>query len=452
MATWPTSLPLPSINMNGTVTRPKINTQMDGRNRSRRRWTGKQEVFSVSWVFDETEITTFETFVDVTLKGGSLFFDIDLTVDGALTTVSVRFQRGEYGKQYQAHNHWRISAVLEREIAQGVNDPDQTFAPLYFQPEFVITEDTLLGEQHRNALLRVQGVTTLTPIVLTTLFADNSAEYLPVGIQHEGGQGDVIIRMLEDGDDGTTVDPFTLATQLGIHIYSFEDPSFYSLDPGGGLDIMYDQNPDDTQDIESLRATDDSRKAGISGTALQCRITGNKNFEAFQPNDGLNGKGCFIMVANMQTSGLFDLLGIGGSFDRPKFAFNASNGGYTWTWGGGGTQNDSQASGAFTATLGEIALYMCYVPAGVAAPKGWVNGEDIGINPTDTGTWQSNWWWVTIFCKDDANESVACDTDIYEFYIATTGTGDSAEGLTEAQFLELAEAVAAKHGATWLGA
>jgi hypothetical protein len=288
-------------------------------------------------------------------------------------------------------------------------------------------------------------------VVLKVLFGDEAADYFPFGIQHEGAPGDIIVRMLEEGDDGTTIDPFTYAEQLGLHIYSFEDPSYYTTDPGGAVDEILDQNGTDTLDVESLRATDDSRKAAVSGTALQVRVSGNKSFESFNPSEGLNGKGCFIVVANVQTTGSRTLIATGPSNDRPRWNYTVDQGDFNFVWGAGGTQTDS-GSGAFTSVLSEVAVFMVYVPTGTAAPKAWVNGEDIGVNPADTGAFPTNWWDATIFGKDDVNESVGADIDLYEFYIGNIGTGDTAEGLTEAQFLELAEAVCEKHGVTWLGA
>jgi hypothetical protein len=448
MPTYPATLPNPSINMSGNVTRPKIGTQLIGRRRSRRRFTGKQSQFNVQFEFSADELAAFETFVDTDLKGGSLYFDIDLPIHGPVATHSMRFLNEQYGEAYRVHNHWRINAILEEEVAQGVNDPDQAFNPVYFQPEFVITEDTVIGEQHRNALLRVQGVTVGTPIVLKTLFADEAAEYIPFGVQHEGGQGDVIVRMLEDGDDGSVTDPFTLATQLGIHIYSFADPSYYTADPGGGIDILHDQNGNDTLDVESLRATDDSRKAAVSGTSLQVRVTGNKTFESFAPSEGLNGKGCFIVVADVATGGSRTLIALGPSNDRPRYMYTVDTGSYNFVWGAGGDQSHS-GSGAPN-TQSRKAVYMFYVPTGTATPKAWIDGQSLGMG-TNEGTFPTAFFDATIFGKDDVNESVGADIDLYEAYIANIGTGDTAAGLTEAQFLELAEAICDAHGVTWLG-
>jgi len=211
---WPLTLPSPGVAMNGADTRPVVFNQMDGRDRQRRRWTGKKQEYNVTFDVNETELATLQTFVDTTLKGGSLYFDIDLSLNGVFQTETVRFKGGKFTKSYRPVNHWAITAIISLEIEQGVNDPDQTFQVQPFLPEFLVTGDTLLGEEHRNALIRVQGVTDVTPIVLSIPFADSPSELLPFGIQHEGSDGDVIIRMLEEGDTGGGIEDDIIAAAL----------------------------------------------------------------------------------------------------------------------------------------------------------------------------------------------------------------------------------------------
>lgn len=462
---WPATLPNPSINMSGTVRRPLIGTQMDGRHRTRRRWTGRQEEHNVSWVLDETELAAFETFVDTTLEGGSLFFDIDLPLDGAAATVTVRFKNGDFQKAYNAHNHWRISAILEREIAQGVNDPAQTFNPVYFQPEFVITADTVLGDQHKNALLRVQGVTDTVPIVLKVLFGDDPAEFFPFGVQHEGAPGDVIVRMLADGDDGSLVDPIVLGQQLGFHVYEFNDGANYTNDPGGRLDTIKDLNTGITGgpiDLNSHVATDDTNKAFVGGGAIQVRKTGLETFYTTMPWIGgpgpiYAGGQCWLVVvdtAEVNTLVKTVLLwgNQGSTPNRPRFEYGFGNGAWSMTWGGGGTSSAQYNEG--TAINGPFGLtrycFMIYTLG--ASTRLFVNGQDCLLDASNTDTMLA---WETIRFGGDRNnetDTIDLDMDIYELYVAGIDTGMPGAGLSVANALALQEALCVKHGISWLGA
>lgn len=193
---WPETLPLPSQSFGGKVERPVIETQMEGGVRRRKRWGGKQREYSAVWEFDATEKALFESFVDTQLKGGVLYFTIELPIDGELSLQTVRFRGGEYSETYQPVNFWKVAATLEIEIPQSVNDPDiEINAPggAGAAEEFIITENTNLSSEHLNALLRVQGTTSESPITLTVPPATNPAGFLPFILQHEGAVGGSVI-------------------------------------------------------------------------------------------------------------------------------------------------------------------------------------------------------------------------------------------------------------------
>ena len=114
MATWPSSLPDPvrtgyTIKRNTQVIRTDMET---GIPRQRRRFTAPLDVIAVTWIFSDSEFTTFENFVNNDINGGADWFDCDLKDGQGVRTMEVRFMGGTYEAKLVGMD-WQVDAHLE---------------------------------------------------------------------------------------------------------------------------------------------------------------------------------------------------------------------------------------------------------------------------------------------------------------------------------------------------
>ena len=103
--TWPSSLPQKPLQEGYEERGPAnlLRTQMDkGPPKVRRRTTASPRNFSVQFQLDESQVSTFVDFVDQTLKGGALKFDMEQPRTG--TTKEFRIIAGQGEAPYRITN------------------------------------------------------------------------------------------------------------------------------------------------------------------------------------------------------------------------------------------------------------------------------------------------------------------------------------------------------------
>jgi len=117
MAAYPTTLPAPLVS--GYAVRPvdqTIRTEMDvGAARVRRRTRARLDRVPVSFIYTDTQLSTFRTWFDddTQAAGGSAWFDMTLKVgDGGSTAVEARFT-GAPSFEFLGADIWRVSGELE---------------------------------------------------------------------------------------------------------------------------------------------------------------------------------------------------------------------------------------------------------------------------------------------------------------------------------------------------
>lgn len=118
MATWPSTLPVPQPS--GYSVKPvdqTVRTDMEtGSPRVRRRTTSSNDKISMSWDMSDDQLGIFrDWFDDATtgIAGGSVWFYINLLVNGGgFTNVEARFV-GPYTLSYVPYMRWVVSGELE---------------------------------------------------------------------------------------------------------------------------------------------------------------------------------------------------------------------------------------------------------------------------------------------------------------------------------------------------
>ncbi len=114
VVSWPTTLPLPSIEGYGVHPGEAIlRTEMEaGPARQRRRYTQVPSRLAVRWTFRRDQFALFEAWYRWRAREGGAWFEIDLLGGIGLTAHEARFTR-----QFQASlvrgNHWRVISELE---------------------------------------------------------------------------------------------------------------------------------------------------------------------------------------------------------------------------------------------------------------------------------------------------------------------------------------------------
>ena len=113
MATFPTTLPKPTqSDYQENRQSQLIRSQMDtGPAKIRRRFTANSAEYSVSWEFTGSQLSTFETFFNSTIDGGSVEFTwVQPRTDASVTA---RFVDGVYSVSSLGHDLYRVSSKLE---------------------------------------------------------------------------------------------------------------------------------------------------------------------------------------------------------------------------------------------------------------------------------------------------------------------------------------------------
>lgn len=133
-AVWPSTLPAAVSGFTDSSERPVARIEMDGGHvRQAQRFDASAKEYNASWDLSAAQLQTFETFFHVTLQNGSREFTIPLPVDGTFNPVPVRFNGG-YATQYQPVNRFRVTATLDRVLAQSVSEQTWTPFGLYYKP------------------------------------------------------------------------------------------------------------------------------------------------------------------------------------------------------------------------------------------------------------------------------------------------------------------------------
>ncbi|UMR98483.1 hypothetical protein [Escherichia coli] len=114
---WPETLPLPlSDGYAASPVSPVIRTELDsGRAIMRRRYVSTPVRLTVSWLLDDEQAATFESFFYSTLSDGVKWFNIALRLPGKADedTVVARFTDIPDGPVLTGGVLWEYSATLE---------------------------------------------------------------------------------------------------------------------------------------------------------------------------------------------------------------------------------------------------------------------------------------------------------------------------------------------------
>jgi hypothetical protein len=117
MASWPTTLPLPTIQYGLKPVDPVIRTEMDtGLARSRRRTFARDDKVSVVWQLSDAQMTIFRAWFDnptTGANGGAAWFTTNLPLGtGGIISTTARFV-GIFNASYSEGFRWAVSAELE---------------------------------------------------------------------------------------------------------------------------------------------------------------------------------------------------------------------------------------------------------------------------------------------------------------------------------------------------
>jgi hypothetical protein len=115
MATWPATLPAPTIEgYSLTPIDPVIRTDMEsGSARARRRSAARNDRVAVAWIFTDAQMATFRAWFDGDGAGGSAWFSLSLAIGSSgLTAQSCRFTAIWKADLLPGLN-WRVTASLE---------------------------------------------------------------------------------------------------------------------------------------------------------------------------------------------------------------------------------------------------------------------------------------------------------------------------------------------------
>lgn len=114
MATWPTTLPAPTVDGYGITPQASFaRTDMDqGPARQRRRFTTAPTHYSVQWVLTEPQLGTLESWCRDQAADGAAWFSISLRNGQGLQVVEARFIE-PWKASKLGGMHYQVSATLE---------------------------------------------------------------------------------------------------------------------------------------------------------------------------------------------------------------------------------------------------------------------------------------------------------------------------------------------------
>lgn len=125
--TWPSALPLPTIDSYGLQPRPsRIRSDMDqGAARQRRRFTMAMTDVPVGFVLTRNQLMIFEGWLDARHQYGAVWFGIDLVNGVGLSTQEARF-KDDPDIRPLGGNTWRVTGTLEVRNRPVLSDADLT--------------------------------------------------------------------------------------------------------------------------------------------------------------------------------------------------------------------------------------------------------------------------------------------------------------------------------------
>lgn len=117
MATWPATLPAPSISGYGVdPVDQTVRTGMEvGTQRVRRRSFAQVDTVPVQWTMSDAQMAIFRAWFDDSSEadGGAGWFSVSLLLgNGGFQTVEAKFL-GPYKAVYVPHMHWAVTGKIE---------------------------------------------------------------------------------------------------------------------------------------------------------------------------------------------------------------------------------------------------------------------------------------------------------------------------------------------------
>lgn len=274
-----TGLPNPTQRYAGEASTPTISTRMEtGRVRRRRRFNRVNTTVQVSWVFTTAQFDTFKTFFSDTTSGGLVWFYMPLPgedfEDGEVVLTKIRFAESGFGYQYRPHNHWQVSAELEKFVETGPDELSVDLSPIWFQPEVDLVSDIdAIPGTHRNALFKSSPGSGATKVI-TVPAVSEVEDYLPVGVMLTGA-GSVIVRTEgEDGGGGGEDESLTdyWLTQAPWAVWTGESV----VEDEGSIIQLSDLTGNGRNLLDSQ--TDTSKRALLNGVAIETVNADDRNF------------------------------------------------------------------------------------------------------------------------------------------------------------------------------
>lgn len=118
MATWPVTLPSPSISgYQGENGAKVLRTDFDaGPARQRLRFTSCPDDLSLSWKFNPDEMVIFKSFFKTDINSGVDWFFITLNMGDGLLEYEARFVSAKYQYQILPGMNWIVNAKLDVKV------------------------------------------------------------------------------------------------------------------------------------------------------------------------------------------------------------------------------------------------------------------------------------------------------------------------------------------------
>jgi hypothetical protein len=111
---FPANLPRASNKLSLGVKDATIRSVFDtGRSRQRSRFESKNTFYSVKWVLNDDEYSTFDAFHRLAIDNGNDFFDVELPTGSGVEVVTARIVGGDYKIASKGVFNWVITAQLE---------------------------------------------------------------------------------------------------------------------------------------------------------------------------------------------------------------------------------------------------------------------------------------------------------------------------------------------------
>ena len=125
METWPSVLPNPSTNFNGSVNSAVVRTNMDsGYVRKRKRFTQQMRTIKVKWEMDDNQFAIFQAWLKYKINAGADWFICNLPLGSGVRPYTVRFADDNYDHAHKGVLYWNVSSTLECMVGSPLTEAE----------------------------------------------------------------------------------------------------------------------------------------------------------------------------------------------------------------------------------------------------------------------------------------------------------------------------------------